>query len=151
MIESNEPKDGDFIAYIEDLQKQQAARLVANRPQSGPVPAAPTKTAQDSGSFESRARPTSAAEAQRAARERLQQFALPLAKLVGAALPLLVGAVIGLHWLIAGSNPLQLIIALFLLAYGVRHLKRALQGFSPAERARASALVAQLMAKSDRR
>lgn len=150
MIESNEPKDGDFIAYIEDLQKQQAARLVANRPQSGPVPAAPTKTAQDSGSFESRARP-SAAEAQRAARERLRQFAPPLAKLVGAALPLLVGAVIGLHWLIAGSSPLQLIIALFLLAYGVRHLKRALQGFSPAERARASALVAQLMAKSDRR
>ena len=28
MIDTHEPKDGDFIAYIEQLQKESAARLL---------------------------------------------------------------------------------------------------------------------------
>ena len=30
MIDTHEPKDGDFIAYIEQLQKESAARLLGS-------------------------------------------------------------------------------------------------------------------------
>jgi hypothetical protein len=150
MIESNEPKDGDFIAYIEQLQKQQAARLVVAKSDAVTFPGAPGTAMQNSGRFEEHGNPT-IAETSRAAREHLRQSALPLAKLVGAALPLLVGVLIGLHWLIAGSGLAQLVVALVLVIFGARRLKRTLVGFTTVEKAQASALIAQMLAKSGKR
>jgi hypothetical protein len=149
MIETNEPKDGDFIAYIEHLQKEQAARLVAARPGADAVPAATAKAMKDSGPFEPLGKPT-AAGAQRAARDLLRQSSPPIAKLLGAALPLLVGVLIGLHWLIAGSGPVQLVVAVVLVIFGVRRFRRTLLEFTSSEKAQASALLAQMLAKSDR-
>lgn len=150
MIETNEPKDGDFIAYIEDLQKQQAARLVANAHQTGTGPPAAGKAIQSDGPFEPRAKPT-AAEAERAARERLRRAAPPIARLLGAALPVLIGLLVGLHWLIAGSGPVQLVIAVFLLIFGARRFKRVMQGLTATEHAQASALITQFIARPDKR
>lgn len=151
MIESNEPKDGDFIAYIEQLQKQQAARLVVAKSDAVTVPGAPGTAMQDSGRFEQHGKPA-IAETSRAARgEHLRQFAPPLAKLVGAALPLLVGVLIGLHWLMAGSSVAQLVVALVLVIFGARRLKRTLVGFTTVEKAQASALIAQMLPKSGKR
>jgi hypothetical protein len=147
MIETNEPKDGDFIAYIEDLQKQQAARLVANAHQSG-TGTAPEGKAIDP--FSPRAKPT-AAEGQRAARERLRQAAPSIARLLGAALPVLIGLLVGLHWLVAGSGPVQLVIAVFLLIFGARRFKRVMQGLTATEHAQASALLKQFVARPDKR
>jgi hypothetical protein len=156
MIETNEPKDGDFIAYIEHLQKQQAARLVADRHRADTGAPALAQVTKDGGLFErseqreQRGKSTTA-EPQRVARERFRQSAAPLAKLVGAVLPLLVGALVGLHWLIAGSGALPLVIAVVLLIYGARRVSRALQGFTAAEQAQASALIAQLVARAGKR
>jgi hypothetical protein len=147
MIETNEPKDGDFIAYIEDLQKQQAARLVANAHQTG-TGTTPEGKAIDP--FEPRTRPT-AAEAQRAARERPRQAAPPVARLLGAALPVLIGLLVGLHWLIAGSGMVQLVIAVFLLIFGARRFKRAMQGLTATEHSQTSALLKQFVARPDKR
>jgi hypothetical protein len=149
MIETNEPKDGDFIAYIEDLQKQQAARLVANAHQTGTGTTPAGKATQSDGPFEPRAKPT-AAEAQRAARQRLRQAAPPFARLLGAALPALIGLLIGLHWLVAGSGPVQLVIAVFLLIFGARRFKRAMQGLTAEEHAQAAALLKQFAVKPDK-
>lgn len=153
MIETNEPKDGDFIAYIAHLQKQQAARLVADRHQADTGATAPVQVTKDGGLFEQRDQrdQSTAAEAQRVARERFRQSAAPLAQLVGAVLPLLVGALVGLYWLIAGSGAWPLVIAVVLLIYGARRVSRALQGFNAAEQARASALIAQMFARSGKR
>ena len=153
MIETNEPKDGDFIAYIEHLQKQQAARLVADRHRADTGAPAPAQVTKDGGAFEQREQrgKSTTAEAQRVARERFRQSAAPLGKLVGAVLLLLVGALVGLHWLIAGSGALPLVIAVVLLIYGARRVSRALQGFTAAEQAQASALIAQLVARAGKR
>ena len=150
MIETNEPKDGDFIAYIEDLQKQQAARLVANAHQTGTGTTPAGKAMQSGDLFEPRAKPT-AAEAQHAARERLRHAAPPIARLLGAALPALIGLLVGLHWLIAGSGPVQLVIAVILLIFGARRFKRVMQELTATEHAQASALIAQFIAKPDKR
>jgi hypothetical protein len=151
MIETNEPKDGDFIAYIEQLQKQQAARLIANTGQAGIAETAEqAKSMPDSGPFEQRGT-SNAVGGPRVERERLRRSAPPFARLIAAALPLLVGAVIGLHWLIAGTSPLQLIIAVVLVVYGARRFKRVLQELNSAEQAKAAAPIAQLFAKSNKR
>lgn len=150
MIETNEPKDGDFIAYIEDLQKQQAARLAANAHQTGTGTTPAAKAIQSGNPFEPPAKQT-AAEAQRAARERLRQAAPPIARLLGAALPVLIGLLIGLHWLIAGSGPVQLVIAAVLLIFGARRFKRVMQGLSATEHSQASALITRFIARPDKR
>jgi hypothetical protein len=150
MIETNEPKDGDFIAYIEDLQKQQAARLVANAHQTGTGTTPAGKAILSDSAFEPRTRPT-AAEAQRAARERLRQAAPSIVRLLGAALPALIGLLVGLHWLIAESGPVQLVIAVFLLIFGARRFKRVMLGLTATEHAQASALISQFIARPDKR
>lgn len=147
MIETNEPKDGDFIAYIEQLQKQQAARLDANRPQ-GAVPAA--QPANKRGPFDPRAS-LPAAEAAHAARERFRRSAPSSARLVGAALPVLVGVLVGLHWLIGGSGLAQLVVALVLIFWGARRFRRVLQGLASTQQAQASALISQLISKLEKR
>lgn len=132
MIPSNEPKDGDFIAYIEQLQEQQAARLHA-RGQAGE-----DRPAQPEVQFPAAAPSTTS----RVPTHRAGRRALP--GLASAVVPLFIGFAIGLNWLIGGSGLLSLMIALALVAYGARQFHRIRQ-LQSADHSQAAARIAQML------
>ena len=130
MIDTHEPKDGDFIAYIEQLQKESAARLLGAHHAVNQLEKSPAKGAAkaDSHFFAGRkpADLRSAAELQAA----LSRVATPIAvgQLIVAALPLAIGALLGLYWLLIGSGPVLFLLAVGLIVWGV---KRVLQAVPP--------------------
>lgn len=126
MIETHEPKDGDFIAYIEQLQKQQAARLhgAAAELENPSVP-----------------------ESQPAAQKRTRSASRPrqaIPGLAGAVVPLFLGLAVGLHWFIGGGGLPSLLVAVALVAYGAKQLHRLRQQQSY-EHSQAAARIAQML------
>jgi hypothetical protein len=134
MIPSNEPKDGDFIAYIEQLQKQQVERLHA-----GGLPAMEDRPLQPDAQHPE---PASGREGVRSPERRSSRHTVP--GLASAVVPLFIGFAIGLHWLTGGSGLLSLLIALALVAYGARQLHR-IRLLQAAEHTHVAARVAQML------
>ena len=127
-MDTQEPKDGDFIAYIEQLQKESAARLLGAHHAVNQLEKSPAKGAAKSDShFFAGRKPAdlrSAAELQAA----LARVAAPmaLAPLIIPALPIAVGAVVGLYWLLAGSGPALFLLAIGLVIWGMKRVLNAL-------------------------
>jgi hypothetical protein len=116
-----EPRDGDFVAYIEALQRESAARLAQARVHVDD--AAPT--GQASGHFfekDKAARAASPAALQQTV-ERIVRGDTD-AKTVKALVAGVVGAVFLLTWL-ADGGPFAFILAVALLAYAVPRLLAA--------------------------
>jgi hypothetical protein len=118
----NEPKDGDFVAYLEELQRESAARL------GHPHIAAPTSAAQPGARdpfLES-----SKSDARREAQAVLERFlrrdgdALLVKPLVAAV----VGITALLVWLERGGM-FWFLVALVTLWYGIPRLVRAFRAF----------------------
>ncbi len=134
MIDTHEPKDGDFVAYIEQLQKESAARLLGSGhhviTQLEKKPAAnPNK---DGSHFFAGRKPADLRSAAQLQATMAQISAVPSAGLFfSAAVPILIGALIALYWLVASTTIVALIVAIALIAWGVRRFQTLLRQFSP--------------------
>lgn len=146
MIDTREPKDGDFVAYIEQLQKESAARvlgsghhLITQLEKKQP------SSAKDGGHFFAGHKPADVRSAAQLQATLAQIAAVPSVNHVfTSALPILIGALLALYWLIASASIAPLIIAIALIAWGVRRLQRALRQLSPRENKQAQTLVANV-------
>jgi len=117
-----EPKDGDFVAYIDALQRESAARLALQHVNVVDV-AFPTKKAQGStfgGNAEPAAPPSAGSVPARSMRRDRD------ANVVKAVVAAVVGAVFLLTWLGDGSL-FPFIVGIALLGYALPRLLTALR------------------------
>ena len=127
MINTQEPKDGDFIAYIEQLQKESAARLLASSQhlvtQLDKTPAGGTNKADH---FFAGRKPADMRTAAQLQATLAQVIAVPsLAGLFASILPILIGALLALYWMVASASFLPLFIGIILIVWGARQFERA--------------------------
>jgi hypothetical protein len=117
----NEPKDGDFVAYLEALQRESAARLGQH-----PSAHAPLADATDD-SFGRSAKPDQRADLEAIVQRFLRHDgdALLVRPLVAAV----VGIVTMLVWL-GNGGLFWLLVGLGALIYGIPRLSRALRAFN---------------------
>lgn len=143
MLATNEPRNGDFVAYLEQLQRESAARLLVQaKSQMTQLPAGPARPDHASPGAATTAMPRLAAD------ELLSRLASPRASaaLIGPALGVVIGAVLLLHWLTTGSTLLTLLIGIGLVIWAVRRLRRAaIERAAP--RATSQTLVSQVFGK----
>jgi hypothetical protein len=148
MIDTHEPKDGDFIAYIEQLQKESAARLLGSThhlvTQLGKTPATGPNKADHFFAGRKPADLRSAAQLQ----ATLAQVAAvqPIGPLFASALPILIGAMLALYWLVGAASIVPLVIGIALILLGVRLFRRALRRFLPTPNKHAQTLVSKVFA-----
>ena len=146
MIDTHEPKDGDFIAYIEQLQKESAARLLASThhlvTQLEKTPATGANKADHFFAGRKPADLRSAAQLQ----ATLAQVAAvpPIGPLFASALPIIIGAALALYWLVATVSIAPLVIGIALILFGWRLFRRALRRFLPPPNRQAQALVTKV-------
>ncbi len=148
---TQEPRDGDFVAYIDQLQRESAARIRAqsqvgmietaaqDRPQSAAPGAAPKPTPHPPVRFESAATGSNhgfpALDA-REAQELLARLARsrPATHFVSGAVAAAVGALLLLYSLIGSGGVLPLLIAIGLLWWAVPRVRTASGDISAAGR-----------------
>jgi hypothetical protein len=145
----DEPKDGDFVAYIERLQQESQARLL-----QGGLIANPSPGPHAGGSghlFESggEPRPVSRSEAE-ALLARLATSA-SFGRVLSAALPVATGALVLLYAIVAANSVFPFIIGVALLAYGVPRLRRTFSATPKPERDQARALVTEVFKRLEQR
>ena len=144
MIDTQEPKDGDFIAYIEQLQKESAARLLGSNHHLVNQLDKTGAAKADSHFFAGR-KPADLRSAAQLQATLAQVVALPsIGHLFASALPTLIGALFALYWLVASAGIASLAIGIALIFWGVRLFQRALRRFSPQESKHAQALVSKV-------
>ncbi len=143
MMNTQEPKDGDFIAYIEQLQKESAERLLgSNHPLINQL----DKTqAKGDGHFFAGRKPAdlrSPAEL-RAALSQVAAHA-PVGRLLRAALSIAIGVLLALYWLIASASIAVLFIGIALIVWGTQRINRASRQFSPQQGEQARVQVSKV-------
>jgi len=136
MIDTHEPKDGDFVAYIEQLQKESAARVLGSGhhviTQLEKKPAANAN--KDGSHFFAGRKPADLRSAAQLQATLSQIAAVPSAgHVISAVVPILIGAFIALYWLFASTTIAALIVAVVLIAWGVRRFQKLVRQFSPRE------------------
>lgn len=146
MIDTREPKDGDFIAYIEQLQRESAARLLSSTQnvvtQLEKTPATGANRTDHFFAGRKEADLRSAAQLQATlARVAATPVIRPL---LTSAVPMLIGTLLTLYWLVATASIAPLVIGIALIVWGVRRFQRALRQFSPRESKQAQALVSNI-------
>jgi hypothetical protein len=140
---SQEPRDGDFVAYLDALEKRQLAAL---RIQHTLASAGATSKAEDTDEAE---RPASGRTDADAPPQRMQTKnttatagnGLP----AGIVVALIVGAVLAFSGLFGDGGPFLLLVGLALLVYGVRRLMRFRRGVPDRARQKALQRVASLI------
>lgn len=119
-----EPRDGDFVAYIEALQRESAARLAQQHVAVIETNADSKRTGQF---FEEKPKPPVVPGLQHAVERFVRRD--PDAKVVTALVAGVVGAVFLLTWL-GDGGPFAFIVGVALLAYAVPRLLRAFRALS---------------------
>jgi len=133
MIDTHEPKDGDFIAYIEQLQKESAARLLGSThhlvTQLGKTPATEPNKADHFFAGRKPADLRSAGEL-RASVAHVAVQPSP-GQVFASAILIATGVLLALYWLIASTSIAPLVIGTALMFWGMRRFSRALKKLSP--------------------
>lgn len=134
MIDTQEPKDGDFVAYIEQLQKESAARVLgSSQHMITQLDKTPASNANKDGShFFAGRKPADLRSAAQLQATLAQIAGVPSVRhILTPALPIVIGALLAIYWLIASASIVPLIVALGLIFWGVRSVGRALRQFAP--------------------
>ena len=147
MLDTHEPKNGDFIAYIEQLQKESAARLlVSTQHLVTQLDKAPPGGANKSDHFFAGRKPADLRSAAQLQATLAQVVAVPsLAGLFASMLPILIGAFLMLYWLVASASFVLLLIGIALIVWGSRLFERARRRLSPPSK-QTQALVSKVFA-----
>ena len=134
MIDTHEPKDGDFIAYIEQLQKESAARLLGSNHHliTQLDKKSPTAAGKSDGHFFAGRKPADLRSAGEL-RASVAQVAAQVSpsQVFASAILIAIGVVLALYWLIASTSIAPLVIGTALIFWGVRRFSRALKKLSP--------------------
>lgn len=146
MIDTHEPKDGDFIAYIEQLQRESAARLLASTQhlvtQLDKKPATGTNQADH---FFAGRKPADLRSAAQLQATLAQVAAVPsLVGLFASVLPILIGTLFTLYWLVAAASFWPLFVGFALIIWGVRLFERARRRISRQPSTQTPALVSKV-------
>jgi hypothetical protein len=142
-IPVGEPKDGDFVAYLAQIEQRQLAALPtrpAHVPHGLTTPHSPR--AEDKENWTERA-PLSASEAERV-RQQLTLDAGQRKGLVAAAFLALFGLIFTVQGLVGDGGIIALLIGAFLLWRAWAALRKALRAMSTAQRDLATRLVDSL-------
>lgn len=143
---NQEPKDGDFIAYIEQLQKESAARLLASGAHTISQSHHAAKSKSDDHFFTAHKQPTNQGSELRAA---LAQIAAPsIGLLFGAVVRIFFGVAFALYWLVVATSIVPLLIGLALIAWGIQRLIAASHRIS--DQGRHARQVAKVFAAAKR-
>lgn len=137
-----EPRDGDFVAYIEALQRESAARLAQQHVGVTETTAASKTTGQF---FEEKERPAARPDLQQSVERFVRD---PDARVVKAIVAGVAGVVFLLAWL-GDGGPFSFIVAIALLAYAVPRLLRGFRG--PTQRPANRAAIDQVFGHSGTR
>ena len=132
MIDTQEPKDGDFIAYIEQLQKESAARLAAGTQHLvTQLDKKPPASANKTDHFFAGRKPADLRSAGEL-RASVAQVAAQLSpsQVFASAILIATGMVLALYWLIASTSIALLVVGTALIFWGVRRFSRALKKLS---------------------
>jgi predicted ester cyclase len=113
-----EPRDGDFVAYIDALQRESAARLAQQHVGVTETTAASKTTGQF---FEEKSKPAAGPNLQQSVERFVRD---PDARIVKAVVAGVAGGVFLLAWL-GDGGPFSFIVAVVLLAYAVPRVLRA--------------------------
>jgi hypothetical protein len=146
MNDYREPRNGDFVAYIDALQRESAARLHL-RPQTPGIEAA-THGHESSPSSpavgEDGAKPVLTRQQ---AEELMARLANPArsASTGRAAIGLAAGLLLIAFWFVADAGAVPFLIGIALLAWSVSRLRTLVRDAAPGQRERAQ--VAQLFGK----
>ena len=155
MNHPQEPRDGDFVAYIERLQRESAARLSR---QSAPVPidtsphAATTPVARKSAAEQFAN--SAATELSKVQVEQLMtrlSASRPVARAIGGVIALIVGVFLFLIWLVADRSGLWVVIAVALTLWGFSRLRAALAELSSTDRRLGQELAVRWLGPTRRR
>lgn len=123
MIDSREPRNGDFVAYVEAIEREQLAR--AMRPHRLQQISAGGRT-----TAEEKPQPLTAAEAQRVRDQMKAQ-----GKAAGAPLGPLIGTVLGAALLVFGmlaeGGMFLVLLGAFLLWHNLRRMRAARSAVPP--------------------
>ena len=146
MIDTQEPKNGDFIAYIEQLQKESAARLLGSThhlvTQLDKNPPAGGNKADH---FFAGRKPADLRSAAQLQATLAQVAAVPsIGTLFMSAIPIMIGALLALYWVAASASIVTLVIGIALIFWGVRVFQRAIRQLAPRESKQAQALVSKV-------
>ena len=146
MIDTQEPKDGDFIAYIEQLQKESAARLLGSThhlvTQLDKPGAAGASKADH---FFAGRKPADLRSAAQLRTTLAQIAAVPsLVGLFASALPILIGVLFTLYWLVASASFWPLFVGFALIVWGVRLFERARRRISHQPSQQTQALISKV-------
>ena len=132
MIDTQEPKDGDFIAYIEQLQRESAARLLAGTQHLvTQLDKKPAASANKTDHFFAGRKPADLRSAGEL-RASVAQVAAHLSpsQVFASAILIATGVVLALYWLIASTSMAPLFIGIALIFWGVARFSRALKKLS---------------------
>jgi hypothetical protein len=146
MIDTHEPKDGDFIAYIEQLQRESAARLLGSTHHLvTQLEKTPPAGADKADHFFAGRKPADLRSAAQLQATLAQVAAVPsLVGLFASALPILIGALFTVYWLVASASFLPLLIGIALIIWGARQFERARRRISQQPGKQAQALVSKV-------
>lgn len=142
MIDAHEPKDGDFIAYIERLQEESAARLKLNITFDSDAVAStaahvpPSGSAPVPGKFE----PSTGAEVSLHRHLRTPTSAL---RLIAGGFAAVAGALLLLQGFFFDAGALSMLIGIGLLVWALPRLRSALGTPSTQRRAVSREMVEQ--------
>jgi hypothetical protein len=142
-VPTAEPKGGDFVAYLAQIEKRQLAALPARAAHTPPALTGPhTPHAEDKEAMTGHA-PLSATEAERL-RESLTSGAGQRKGLVGAAFMALVGLFLTVLGLFGDGGIVALLIGIFLLWRALSTVRRAVAALSLTQSELAARLVGTL-------
>ena len=149
MIDTQEPKNGDFIAYIEQLQRESAARLLGSShhlvTQLEKAPATGPKNKADH--FFPGRKPADLRSAAQQHASLARVVAVPsLVGLFASALPILIGTLLTLYWLVAAASFWPLLLGIALIVWGARLFERARRRISNQTSTQTQALVSKVFA-----
>ena len=133
MIDTHEPKDGDFIAYIEQLQKESAARLLgSNHHLITQLDKKSPTAGKGDGHFFAGRKPADLRSAGQL-RASVAQVAAQVSpsQVFASAILIATGVVLALYWLFASTSIAPLVIGTVLIFWGVRRFSRALKKLLP--------------------
>ena len=146
MIDTQEPKNGDFIAYIEQLQKESAARLLGSTHHlvtqlDKNLPAGGNK----SDHFFAGRKPADLRSAAQLQATLAQVAAVPsIGALFMSAIPIMIGALLALYWVAASASIVTLVIGIALIFWGVRVFQRAIRRLTPHDSKQSQALISKV-------
>jgi|GEM_PF-3979176 len=146
MIDTHEPKNGDFIAYIEQLQKESAARLLGSTHHlvtqlDKTIPAGGNKADH----FFAGRKPADLRSAAQLQATLAQVAAVPsIGPLIMSGVPIMIGALLALYWVVASTSIVPLVIGIALIVWGVRVFQRALRRLAPHESKQPQVLVSKV-------